>query len=449
LNRQFDVAVYTYPTSLFSLPFISHPPKIQTLAEGLRTQIENRYARYMSIVLVCHSLGGLIARKYLIDEVKNKRPLKVQKLILYAVPNTGDGLADVAKIVSWRHGPIAQLCRSADLIQFLNEDWANLGLAERVMVKFVIAGQDSVVSEESAKAFWANPDTETIVSKGHIDVVKPEKATDDAFLILRNFIDEHRTTDVFVDLSHGQHKWDGFRQGAVNLGEELRFLETDLLRNRRNVDRASTLVISLPYRSQFSEDEPCYIEKWVGNGGGLLLMGYYAADSHHSGNRNLNLVARRFGYEFCDDQVLPAGATADDCRDLSTASDHRLAVKVDLPPNDARPLSAGVAQVAFRLSCSIKRTSGEQPEYQLHSPETSTIWHLLGDRTPEGWVRNISKWFKPEERGSGSVPLLVAFEYGKGRVVLCGTWKLLTPLAPDNGTLVRNVMRWLASNRMG
>jgi len=53
------------------IPFFSRKmPKIQELAAALKTEINNRYADFESIVLVCHSLGGLIARKYLLDEVK-------------------------------------------------------------------------------------------------------------------------------------------------------------------------------------------------------------------------------------------------------------------------------------------------------------------------------------------------------------------------------------------
>jgi triacylglycerol esterase/lipase EstA (alpha/beta hydrolase family) len=77
---QFDVAFYQYPTSLFWLRFFGRTPKIQELAEGLRTQIDVLYSRYSSIVLVCHSLDGLIARLYLINEVKHQRPVKVGKL---------------------------------------------------------------------------------------------------------------------------------------------------------------------------------------------------------------------------------------------------------------------------------------------------------------------------------------------------------------------------------
>jgi predicted alpha/beta hydrolase family esterase len=89
---------FSYPTMLVRLiPFFSRKmPTIQELAAALRTDINNRYADFGSVVLVCHSLGGLIARKYLLDEVKAKRELRVNGLVLFAVPNNGEDLAHIS-----------------------------------------------------------------------------------------------------------------------------------------------------------------------------------------------------------------------------------------------------------------------------------------------------------------------------------------------------------------
>ena len=87
LRELAEAAFFEYPTSLLRLPFSRIPPRIGDLAEGLRSQIEVRYPEYKSIALICHSLGGLVARKYLIEEVKQEGRLRVDKLLLFAVPN--------------------------------------------------------------------------------------------------------------------------------------------------------------------------------------------------------------------------------------------------------------------------------------------------------------------------------------------------------------------------
>jgi pimeloyl-ACP methyl ester carboxylesterase len=186
LAERYEPGFYSFPTSLIRLPFSSRAPKVQELAAGLRTQIEHDDLERVD--LVCHSLGGLIARRYLIEEVKASRPLRVERLALCAVPNNGSGLASVGQMVSWRHGQIAQLCRDADLIEFLNEDWFHFNVQDKVRVKFVVGTQDKVVDRFSVAGYWGNPDVETIVGRGHIDLVKPDRPDDLLVKVLRRFL---------------------------------------------------------------------------------------------------------------------------------------------------------------------------------------------------------------------------------------------------------------------
>jgi hypothetical protein len=183
-----DVAYYRFPTSLFRIPFSRRAPKIQELAAGLRSQIENTYADYSAIALVCHSLGGLIARRYIIEEVKDNRLLRIRRLALFSVPNNGAALASIGQFISWRHGQLKQLCRDADVIEFMNEDWIRYNIQSKLVTKFIIGTQDRVVDRFSVAGYWGNPDVETVTGKGHVDIVKPVAEDDLSVIILRRFI---------------------------------------------------------------------------------------------------------------------------------------------------------------------------------------------------------------------------------------------------------------------
>jgi hypothetical protein len=130
----------------------------------------------------------LIARKYLIDETKSGRELRVSRLALMAVPNNGAQLAKIASFISWRHNQLSQLCGDSDLIEFLNEDWFNLELDKTLPTKSFFGTQDRVVTSASAKNYWGNPDFETIVNCGHRDLVKPTSADDDVVITLKRFL---------------------------------------------------------------------------------------------------------------------------------------------------------------------------------------------------------------------------------------------------------------------
>ena len=191
VSEKYAIGYYAFPASLFRMPlFSSKVPKIQELAAGLRTEID--HCGFNRVSLVCHSLGGLIARRYLIEEVKAGRALRVPRLALLAVPNNGAGLASAAKFVVWKHNQIRQLCKDADLIELLNEDWFTFKLQEKVRTKFVMGTQDQVVDRFSVAGYWGNPDLETVVGRGHIDLVSPLTPTT-SLSYLDQFLTTYRT----------------------------------------------------------------------------------------------------------------------------------------------------------------------------------------------------------------------------------------------------------------
>jgi hypothetical protein len=115
-------------------------------------------------------------------------PLRVQKLLLFASPLNGSGLAEVARFISWRHNQLAQLCRQSDLLDSINRSWINLQMERKIQVRLVVAGSDSVVDEGSARGFPGNPEIDVLVNCGHLDCVKPRALTDLSYLIFKDFV---------------------------------------------------------------------------------------------------------------------------------------------------------------------------------------------------------------------------------------------------------------------
>jgi len=190
LSSEADVKFFSYPTSLLRLPFSSVAPSIRDLAEGLDSQLRLRYKEYKSIALVCHSLGGLVARKYLVEEAKRSPDLKsrVDKLLLFAVPNHGSALAPIGRLISWKHNQLRQLCRASDFLEELNSDWAAFMAGKDLDVQYVVAGQDRVVDKLSAVKQWGNENVESVLGADHLSIAKPSSHDDDAYLILRRFV---------------------------------------------------------------------------------------------------------------------------------------------------------------------------------------------------------------------------------------------------------------------
>jgi hypothetical protein len=79
-------------------------------------------------------------------------------------------------------------------------------------------------------------------------------------------------------------------------------------------------------------------------------------------------------------------------------------------------------------------------ELVIRSERDCGIWHPEGPLQSDDMRPLIERWVA---KGTGSVPVLVAFEYGRGKVAICGSWKVATLDYGDNATLMCNLMKWL------
>jgi pimeloyl-ACP methyl ester carboxylesterase len=189
LGRSVQIDLYEYPTGFFAIPFIGKKfCTIQDLAEGLRTYVDHKLSQFREIVLVCHSLGGLVARKYVLNEVLARRDLRVRRMLFYATPHRGAALANLAGAISWRHGQLRQLCRNSDFLQELNDTWALQKVDKIITRGFVVGGQDRVVDRESGKFEDGDENLTVCPFKGHRSLVKPDSPSDLAFLIFKHFV---------------------------------------------------------------------------------------------------------------------------------------------------------------------------------------------------------------------------------------------------------------------
>jgi hypothetical protein len=114
LWNEADAAFFEYPTSVLRFSFSRKPPSIMSLADGLRTQIDGKHEKYQSITLVCHSLGGLVARQYLVED--------------------------------------------------------------KLQIRYVVAGQDDVVEKQSAINVWGNTNVDTILNASHASIIEAAMA---------------------------------------------------------------------------------------------------------------------------------------------------------------------------------------------------------------------------------------------------------------------------------
>jgi len=187
---------YSYPTSLIRIPFLSRRPGIRELANGLQTYIHAHHAEKRKILLVGHSLGGLVVRQYILDILDTEEGKKLAGALLYAVPNNGSAWAYINSTVSWHHLQAKQLQPSSDFLDNINKEWVRRNVDLHLPISYVIGGLDAVVARESS-AWSQGGEHQTVIEHGHRTIIKPKTNGETSFKLLQKFI--QRTIPVLVN----------------------------------------------------------------------------------------------------------------------------------------------------------------------------------------------------------------------------------------------------------
>lgn len=209
-----DVIVFPLISS-----FDDGSPSITNLADELRDKLTARLEGFSDVLFVAHSLGGIVVRKYLLDQsrlpdggITEKN--RIRGLFLFGTPMNGSGLANLgAKFLQSK--TLWQLGKSSDADSFLDtlrDEWINANLVARipakcayetvgVPIKFEVPilgevplpGRAMVVDADSASVLCSTGIT-GLSRKDHFAIVKPESDKDRAYILVLEWYQ-----DIFND----------------------------------------------------------------------------------------------------------------------------------------------------------------------------------------------------------------------------------------------------------
>lgn len=208
LNK-FDVHLYNYPTGIATglldkfkkLVGILSYPTPEEVARALKTTIDTEYSSYKAIYLLAHSLGGVIARDYVLKEIREgrKRGLRVAGMILYGSPFNGTEWDAVCKLLQ----QVVMLKADSDYLKKLQSDWnkhiagldweVGAGVKSDLPTYAIVGARDGVVDRRSA-SFYAN--RIKTVMKTHVGLVKPGNNKDEVFLITKQLLLKNFPEDI-------------------------------------------------------------------------------------------------------------------------------------------------------------------------------------------------------------------------------------------------------------
>lgn len=180
----------TYGYDAFYWPFIGSSASLHNIAEGLESEIRLNCEEDEELILVGHSLGGLVIKKFLANQIinKNKHNFNIKKVCFYAVPHEGSGLSEIRKLIGWRNQQLKVLAKDSKYIEEFNDIWDALGAKDKFEFLSVIGSKDSIVTSSSSKSLFRGSDIITLNEKGHINIVKPKDSNDSSYKALKKFI---------------------------------------------------------------------------------------------------------------------------------------------------------------------------------------------------------------------------------------------------------------------
>lgn len=193
-DLEFGVVLYGYQSPHLFFGFWQRAPSLANIANGLLTDIAARCDLDKDeIILVGHSLGGLVVKKLLLIMKDKQIVHKIRKICFFDVPHDGSAYANVGKYLSFRNRHLKSLCRDSSELDDLNDQWVNSGLSDSIDVMSIIAANDDIVSSLSSKSIFRGGKIETINDVDHRSIVKPSSVNSTSYIVFKKFILERST----------------------------------------------------------------------------------------------------------------------------------------------------------------------------------------------------------------------------------------------------------------
>ena len=257
-----------------------------------------------------------------------------------------------------------------------------------------------------------------------------------------------RKQGLFSDLSltevryNRMHGLGGMRRLLQEQGHEFSLEDAELTASR--LGGASLLFINLPSGDGpgFSHAEVVAIESFVHAGGGLVLLTDHSNAYFHA--EMLAPLMQRFGLE------LPP-VTACDKKFGHTMSPKTTTWLVSHVSQE-HPVVRGVSRIAVMTAGAVV-PKNEPIDWSVLASTSSSgwqdHWHPYRKAKSAGFTGNMSQ---DSDEPNEAVPILVAAEIGKGRVVVLGdqnAWGSIFIGLEDNAQLAVNAFAWAAGKTPG
>lgn len=178
--------IYDYPTG-----FWEKSPSIEFIGRNFENWIRN-HAEDAKLAIVCHSMGGIVTRKFIVNQAIKDDPIdrNVKQITFVAAPHDGTGLAAmVGKLQIFRRVQTDEISPNSPFLLNVNEHWkhwATQNVPANCHARCIYGTADAIVPINSAASL--DKDAVPILNADHIGIVKPINEDAEIVLTIARFL---------------------------------------------------------------------------------------------------------------------------------------------------------------------------------------------------------------------------------------------------------------------
>ncbi len=211
VSENYDIVQFSYFTKLLNL--FAKAGKVSTLVKRmfgtshgkltknisieeignlLRTEIRFRLQAYDNIIIIAHSMGGLVTKSAIAKDIEENIPSKIKLFVSLAVPHQGVEAATFGKLIS-DNLQIEDLSPLNQFIHKINDEWLKTSL--RPTTKYFYGVHDSLVPKTSAAPVDKEKSDIIPVDEDHTSIAKPESPASTTYMAIRQIILDFEKND--------------------------------------------------------------------------------------------------------------------------------------------------------------------------------------------------------------------------------------------------------------
>ncbi|MGB7402182.1 MAG: ABC-three component system protein [Arcobacter sp.] len=165
---------------------------IEEISNILNSEIRFNLKQYDNIVVVAHSMGGLIAKSTILKNYQKDGYSKIKLFLSLAVPHSGAEIATIGKMIS-SNLQISDLSPLSKIISELNNGWVRASIKPNT--KYFYGTHDTIVLKESAIGTDSILQDEIPCDENHVSISKPNSKDAISFQAVKNFLIEYLTNE--------------------------------------------------------------------------------------------------------------------------------------------------------------------------------------------------------------------------------------------------------------